>query len=70
LFSASAPTGDREEHFVEPWLHCSRQITSGEAHHCTLPNPRDITDQPWFINTVFIVETQWEPLELLANAPK
>jgi 2-amino-4-hydroxy-6-hydroxymethyldihydropteridine diphosphokinase len=30
-----------------------------------ITEPRDITDQPWFINTVFIVETHWKPLELL-----
>jgi 2-amino-4-hydroxy-6-hydroxymethyldihydropteridine diphosphokinase len=32
-----------------------------------ITEPRDITDQPWFINTVFDVETHWEPLELLGQ---
>jgi len=60
--------GDREEHLRRALASLQRrQIHVQRSASLYITEPRDITDQPWFINTVVIVETHWEPLELLGQ---
>src|SRR5882672_9184631 len=58
--------GDREEHLREALvsLH-QRQITVRRSASLYLTEPRDYTDQPWFINTVVDADTNLDPLKLL-----
>jgi len=60
--------GDREEHLRRAIASLEqRQVRVLQSASLYITEPRDITDQPWFINTVFTVETQWRPMELLAQ---
>jgi len=58
--------GDREAHLREAFasLH-QQQIAVRRSASLYLTEPRDYTEQPWFINTVAEVHTNLEPLELL-----
>ena len=58
--------GDREVYLRKAIasLH-QRQIIVRRSASLYLTEPRDYTDQPWFINTVAEVDTQLNPLELL-----
>ena len=58
--------GDRETHLREALDSLrQRQITVRRSASLYLTEPRDYTDQPWFINTVAEVDTDRDPLELL-----
>ena len=58
--------GDRENHLREALASLQqRQITVRRSASLYLTEPRDYTDQPWFINTVAEVDTDLDPLELL-----
>jgi 2-amino-4-hydroxy-6-hydroxymethyldihydropteridine diphosphokinase len=58
--------GDREGHLREAFasLH-QHKITVRQSASLYLTEPRDYTEQPWFLNTVAEVDTKLEPLELL-----
>ena len=58
--------GDRESHLREA-LNSLRQrdITILRSASLYLTEPRDYTDQPWFINTVAEADTNLDPVELL-----
>jgi 2-amino-4-hydroxy-6-hydroxymethyldihydropteridine diphosphokinase len=58
--------GDREGHLRDAVNSLQqRQITVRRSASLYLTEPRDYTDQPWFINTVAEVDTDRDPLELL-----
>jgi 2-amino-4-hydroxy-6-hydroxymethyldihydropteridine diphosphokinase len=58
--------GDREGHLREAFAALQqRDITVQRSASLYLTEPRDYTDQPWFINTVAEVDTNLGPLELL-----
>lgn len=58
--------GDREAHLREAFASLrQRQITVRRSASLYLTEPRDYTDQPWFINTVAEVDTKLDPLKLL-----
>jgi 2-amino-4-hydroxy-6-hydroxymethyldihydropteridine diphosphokinase len=58
--------GDREGHLRETFTSLQRRrIIVLRSASLYLTEPRDYTDQPWFINTVAEVETHFDPLELL-----
>jgi 2-amino-4-hydroxy-6-hydroxymethyldihydropteridine diphosphokinase len=58
--------GDREGHLREACASLQqRQITVRQSASLYLTEPRDYTDQPWFINTVAEVDTHLDPMELL-----
>jgi len=58
--------GDREEHLREALVSLrQRQIHVRRSASLYLTEPRDLTDQPWFINTVAEVDTNLDPLKLL-----
>ena len=60
--------GDREEHLRRALASLEqRGVRVLQSASLYITEPRDITDQPWFINTVFNAETQWQPMELLAE---
>jgi len=58
--------GDRESHLREA-LNSLRQrdITILRSASLYLTEPRDYTDQPWFINTVAEADTNLDPVALL-----
>jgi len=58
--------GDREAHLREAVASLQqRKITVQRSASLYLTEPRDYTDQPWFINTVAEVSTNLNPQELL-----
>ena len=58
--------GDREAHLRAALLSLNqRQVTVLRSASLYLTEPRDFTNQPWFINTVAEVDTELEPLSLL-----
>src|SRR3954468_24497388 len=58
--------GDREGHLREAVASLQkRQIRVSRSASLYLTEPRDYTDQPWFINTVAEVNTILNPQELL-----
>jgi len=58
--------GDRESHLREALASLQqRQITVRRSASLYLTEPRDYTDQPWFINTVAEVDTELQAVELL-----
>jgi len=58
--------GDREENLREAFISLSqRRIVARRSASLYLTEPRDFTNQPWFINTVAEVETSLEPQKLL-----
>lgn len=58
--------GDREGHLREAFSSLrKRQITVRRSASLYLTEPRDYTDQPWFINTVAEADTHLDPQELL-----
>jgi len=58
--------GDRESHLREAVDSLQQlQITVRRSASLYLTEPRDYTDQPWFINTVAEVNTDRDPVELL-----
>src|SRR6187549_2411702 len=58
--------GDREAHLRAALLSLNqRQVTVLRSASLYLTEPRDFTNQPWFINTVAEVDTQLEPSGLL-----
>ena len=59
--------GDRERNLREALGSLrQRQITTRRTASLYLTEPRDFTNQPWFINTVAEAETDLDPLKLLA----
>ena len=63
--------GDREAHLRAALLSLNqRQITVLRSASLYLTEPRDFTNQPWFINTVAEVDTELEPLSLLERCLK
>ena len=60
--------GNRESHLREAVDSLQQlQITVRRSASLYLTEPRDYTDQPWFINTVAEVDTDLDPLELLKS---
>ena len=60
--------GDREEHLRRALASLERrQIRVLQSASLYITEPRDFTDQPWFINTVFAIETYLQPMELLGQ---
>jgi 2-amino-4-hydroxy-6-hydroxymethyldihydropteridine diphosphokinase len=58
--------GDREGHLREALASLQQhQVTVRRSASLYLTEPRDYTDQPWFINTVAEVDTNLGPLDLL-----
>jgi len=58
--------GNRESHLREAVDSLQQlQITVRRSASLYLTEPRDYTDQPWFINTVAEVNTDRDPVELL-----
>jgi len=58
--------GDREEHLRQALDSLKRgHIQVLRSASLYLTEPRDFTDQPWFVNTVAEVDTKLDPLELL-----
>lgn len=66
LLGLGSNLGDREEHLRRALASLQRRrIRVLRSASLYITEPRDITDQPWFINTVFAAETHWGPQELL-----
>jgi 2-amino-4-hydroxy-6-hydroxymethyldihydropteridine diphosphokinase len=58
--------GDREAHLRAAVVTLQRSpIQMRRSASLYLTEPRDVMDQPWFLNTVIEVETRLSPLELL-----
>src|SRR4051812_37131553 len=58
--------GDRESHLRQAIVSLQqRQVTVRRSASLYLTEPRDFTNQPWFINTVAEVNTILNPQELL-----
>jgi 2-amino-4-hydroxy-6-hydroxymethyldihydropteridine diphosphokinase len=58
--------GDREQHLRHALDSLQqRQVQVLRSASLYLTEPRDFTDQPWFVNTIAEVNTNLDPLELL-----
>jgi 2-amino-4-hydroxy-6-hydroxymethyldihydropteridine diphosphokinase len=58
--------GDREQHLREASISLrSNELTLMRSASLYITEPRDLEDQPWFLNTVIEVDTRLPPLKLL-----